>query len=506
MMDLRFELPAGLTVNKLIASLDKFADVQLVLQEYCLRTYYDSFDWRLYQNEILCEFNRSRTASDLVLKNLQNGRVFATVEVPEAPSRMNRLKAGKVRTTLESYLEQRALLPVCTLEYEAYHLLLRNEDQRIILRLLLEDYELLNSQLSFQPARGFLKTAEHIAVTLTEELGMKALDRPVLELALALEGRKPNDYSSKLKIDLDPLMRADLAVKFIFSTLLKAIKVNEQGMIADLDSEFLHDFRVAVRRTRTGLSQLKGVLPSDVTAYFADFFSWLGQVTSPTRDLDVYLAKFETYKHNLPALLHADIEPFLALLQNRRMQNQHELAEKLRSEKYRKTVSEWEHCLKSQSFPESVKMHNLAIKTLADLRIWKIYRRILKEGGAITPLSPAENLHELRKTCKKLRYMIEFFQSLYPKPQIKKLIKQLKGLQDVLGDFQDLDVQIDFVDQCCKDSKNELSSVTLKALDELIRQLTAQKVRARKHYQPAFDEFGLAKNHALFKSLFATHR
>ncbi|MGJ0515132.1 MAG: CHAD domain-containing protein [Methylomicrobium sp.] len=506
MMDLRFELPAGLTVDKLIASLGKFADVQLVLQEYCLRSFYDSFDWRLYQNGILCEFNRSRTTSDLVLKNLQNGRVFATLEVPEAPYRISGFKAGKVRTTLESYLEQRALLPVCTLEYEAYHLLLRNEERRIILRLLLEDYELLNSQLSFQPVRGFLKTAEHIAVTLAEELGMKTLERPVLELALALEGRKPNDYSSKLKIDLDPLMRADLAVKFIFSALLKTMKVNEQGVIADLDSEFLHDFRVAVRRTRTGLSQLKGVLPSDATVYFADFFSWLGQVTSPTRDLDVYLAKFETYKHNLPTLLHAEIEPFLALLQNKRMQNQHELAEKLRSAKYRKTLMEWEHCLKSLSYPESAKMHNLDIKTLADRRIWKVYRRIVKDGGSITPFSPAENLHELRKTCKKLRYMIEFFQSLYPKSQIKKLIKQLKGLQDVLGDFQDLEVQIDFVDRCGKDSKNELSPSTLKALDELSRQLTAQKARARKHYQPAFDGFVQAKNYALFKSLFATHR
>ncbi|MDD1611899.1 MAG: CHAD domain-containing protein [Methylococcaceae bacterium] len=505
-MDLRFELPAGLTVDKLMASLGRFGDVQLVLQEYCLRTYYDSFDWRLYQNGILCELNRSRATSDLVLKNLQNGRTFATLAVSEAPSQTSRFKAGKVRTTLGTYLEQRALLPVCTLEFDAYHLLLRNQDHRIILRLLLEDYDLLNGQLSFQPTRGFLKTAEHIATTLIEELGMMPLERPVLELALGLEGRKPNDYSSKLKIVLDPVMRADLAGKFIFNTLLKTMKANEQGVIADLDSEFLHDFRVAVRRTRTGLSQLKGVLPTDVTAYFADFFSWLGQVTTPTRDLDVYLAKFETYKQHLPAGLHADIEPFLTLLRQKKLKNQQDLADKLRSAKYRQALMEWEQCLKSQAYPKSAKMSHLDIKTLADRRIWKTYRRILEEGKAITVHSPPGDLHELRKTCKKLRYLIEFFQSLYPKPQIRKLINQLKGLQDVLGDFQDLDVQIDFIDQCSKGKDAQLPPATMKALDELIRQLTEQKVRARKHYQPAFDEFVLAKNHALFKSLFATHR
>jgi len=40
----------------------------------------------------------------------------------------------------------------------------------------------------------------------------------------------------------------------------------------------------------------------------------------------------------------------------------------------------------------------------------------------------------------------------------------------------------------------------------LMHQLTTQKRLARKHYQPAFEEFALAKNRALFQSLFAPHR
>ncbi|MFC1662475.1 CHAD domain-containing protein, partial [Gemmatimonadota bacterium] len=39
------------------------------------------------------------------------------------------------------------------------------------------------------------------------------------------------------------------------------MRANEVGMLKNLDSEFLHDFRVAVRRTRSGLTQLKGVFP-----------------------------------------------------------------------------------------------------------------------------------------------------------------------------------------------------------------------------------------------------
>ena len=50
-------------------------------------------------------------------------------------------------------------------------------------------------------------------------------------------------------------------------------------------------------------------------------------------------------------------------------------------------------------------------------------------------------LHELRLDCKKLRYLLEFLRSLYPSGQIERLIKSLKGLQDVLGQFQDTESQ-----------------------------------------------------------------
>jgi len=54
----------------------------------------------------------------------------------------------------------------------------------------------------------------------------------------------------------------------------------------------------------------------------------------------------------------------------------------------------------------------------------------------------AEKLHEPGKTCKKLRYLMEFFQGLYPVTKIGELILVLKGLQDKLGAFNDLYVHI----------------------------------------------------------------
>ena len=67
-------------------------------------------------------------------------------------------------------------------------------------------------------------------------------------------------------------------------------------------------------------------------------------------------------------------------------------------------------------------------------------RRVRKEGRAIGPDSPPEEMHELRKSCKKLRYLMEFFQSLYPAVEVRGC-QALKTILDNLGGFQDLAVQ-----------------------------------------------------------------
>ena len=78
---------------------------------------------------------------------------------------------------------------------------------------------------------------------------------------------------------------------------------------------------------------------------------------------------------------------------------------------------------------------------LASHRITRVYRKMVKMGRAIDDDSPAEDLHELRKVGKELRYLLEFFSSLYPADVVKPFIKTLKGLQDQLGRFQDREVQ-----------------------------------------------------------------
>ncbi|MFZ2169233.1 MAG: CHAD domain-containing protein, partial [Methylococcaceae bacterium] len=368
------------------------------------------------------------------------------------------------------------------------------------------EHELFNNRVSLQTIRGYDKAAGHIIEILTAKLGLTPTNIPLLLTALKLQGRKPNDYSSKLNINLDPDMRADIAAKYIYSHLLKAIKDNEQGTIADTDSEFLHDFRVAVRRTRAGLRQLKGVLPSQISSYYTEFFSWLGQITSSTRDLDVYLLNFAQYKNSLPASIRDDLNPLYEFLLAKQHKAQKQLAKKLRSAKYLSPISEWEQYLKAQAPLKPVEPNaNLTIKHLANRRIWKNYKRVLQEGNAITEHSPSEALHELRKSCKKLRYLLEFFQNLYPEDQIKHFIKNLKGLQEVLGSFQDLSVQESTLKLFSEEMlNNHIHANTFLAMGVLIQNLDKLRSSVRQDFSSKFATFKHEENQSAFKSLLAS--
>ena len=502
-MPLQFDFPPNLNAEKFISKLGGKVKVELVSKQYMLKTYYDSFDWRLYKSDITSEFTRSKNTSTFSLKNLKNNRLITSTDLTEVPAFSHEFESEAVKNHLTPLLDIRALLPVCNLDYESFHLNVLNKDNKTVLRLVIEQQELVNSQLTIIPIKGYSKANEEFVSLIITEFNLVPTIQPTLVIALKLLGRKPNDYSSKLNILLDPYMRADIAVKLIYSYLLKAIKDNEQGTIANTDSEFLHDFRVAIRRTRSGISQLKGLLPDNTNTYFAEFFSWLGQITSNTRDLDVYLLNFESYKNSLPETIRNDLDPLYDFLLIKQKQSQQELAMNLRSIAYLTKISEWEKFLKEQA-PSGVIQANakLSIYQLANQRILKSYKRVLKQGNEINDNSHSEALHDLRKSCKKLRYLLEFFQSLYPENQIKVFIKSLKELQEVLGNFQDYAVQENALKIFSMEMlNNNTSANTLFAIEFLIQNLDKMRNEARNSFSVKFDEFKNKDNQEEFEKL-----
>jgi CHAD domain-containing protein len=246
-------------------------------------------------------------------------------------------------------------------------------------------------------------------------------------------------YSSKPALQLSPGMPAHEALGKIHLALLSAILHNQEGVLKSRDPEFLHDFRVAIRRARSALSQIKGVFPAVDAEPIRIALSSMTRVTGPARDLDVLLEKLEVYESGFPEPVRRNLTPVKESARLRRREQQPVLARALNSDAWAEAVGRWETFLGAGTEPRTLpRKGQRPIGAVASKRIRKAYRRVTRRGS-LAGLE-IESLHRLRIDCKKLRYLLEFFRSLYPAREAASLIKSLKSLQGVLGDIHDLAV------------------------------------------------------------------
>lgn len=482
-------------------------------EESLHRVYYDTFDWRLYQAGLMLWGEGRGRQERIVLADAPAGDELYTASLRRRPKFHQELPEGPLRKRLVPVMEMRALLPVSDIDTTRTHHRLLDDDGKTVVRLVLDqpllkaggDNLALPPRLSLVGVRGYDSWLDETRDACDASPALEPISRDLLSESLNVAGRQVCDYSSKLDIDLDPAMRADQATKKIQLTLLDTIEANIEGTKADIDSEFLHDLRVAVRRTRSALSQIKGVFEQETVDRYKEAFGWVGQVTGPTRDLDVYGLEYETYRDSLPPAMREDLVPFHDFLIRSHKKAQRALRKQLDSDRFNTLLKEWRGFLES---PVGVGHHTasgaMPVRDLANRRIWRMYKRVLREGRAINAESPAEDLHELRKSCKKLRYLIEFFANMYGKKETKSLIRALKRLLDNLGEFQDLEVHAhhlhDFAAQMQK--QGEVPLETLLAMGALVGDLLKRQELARDEFAERFDGFDTKANRSAYRALF----
>ncbi len=515
-MRTEFIIPENLSLDDLQSALQKKSRLHREPVQTIYRAYYDSFDWRLYQDGSLLEDSRSGNEHTLMWRDLKGEYRCPRLKLRAAPRFAWDLPQGPFRELMEPVLEMRELAPKVRIRSRVNSLRILNKDSKTVAWLALEENSLmrqrgvragkLDNRAIVIPVRGYTKQGKGLTNLLRKQ-GLIPAQGDLMQTALSLIGEVPGHYSSKLDLQLDPDMRADQATKIILHRLLDIMLENEDGTRTGTDTEFLHDFRVAIRRTRSALTQIKAVFPKRIIDRYKVEFAWLGQMTSPSRDLDVYLLSFNEYRDSLPDDMQADIEPLREFLIRHQKIEHKALLKALDSARYRRLVDSWRPFLE-EPVNERSTLNNAGrpVTRVASERIWRIYRRAIREGDAITPESPAEDLHELRKTCKKLRYLMEFFQSLYPGNEIKSLVRVLKSLQDNLGNFQDYEVQVatlkNFSHQMVAEGK--VPPDTLLAMGMLIDGLERRQHQAREEFAGRYAGFAAQDHQDRFRNLFAS--
>ncbi len=458
--------------------------VQLASQTQQHVTYFDTFDWRLYNQSLALKWE----APHLTLDALSGDTPPVTDVVAAVPPFATDLPSETaLRRQLESISGIRALQPLvdCASRYDTWRVL--NADDKTVARLVIERHTCTDARtqaqtqaptftrLCLKPLKGYAKEAQRVQTWLLAHDFIPSCTLLYAQ-ALAVLGITPNDYTAKPQFQLDPEMRGDAAMRRILRFLFAVMRRNEAGILNDIDTEFLHDFRVASRRARSAVTQVKGVFSDSVQQPLKQDLASLGAMTNRVRDLDVYLLRQADYHNRLPDYLQGAIEPLFDMLKRDRKQAFRSLVRKLRAKTYADLMTRWETFLDadtSEVTPEPTPNAARPILKIAKKRLSKMAARVVEAGHATLAHMDDEHLHELRIDCKKLRYLLEFFSSLFPPSTINPVIKRLRKLQDELGDFNDCCVQQQFLEAYVERFSD--TEATQQAIAHLIATLEAEK-------------------------------
>jgi len=464
------------------------------------QTYLDTFDWAACRAGLTLVAEQDEALNLNIITDIKGAKLPDLVTIEAVPKWPTDVSEPKMQKRLAKLAGLRSFLPLANVKSEQIIVRVEDKKGRERVRLIVEVNFFrpaprrrmveMGCRLRIECLNGFEKD---YAKTLPRFAGLKNSSQlshfaAIMELA----GKQPLDYSGKLKIKLERDMRSDEALKAILLDQLGQIEANLPGTIADIDSEFLHDLRVAVRRSRSALSRMKGVLPVTLEERFGEELKWIGSITTPLRDLDVYMIDYPEYRAQLSVEQQNNLAPLYEFLCSQHVSARQTLVRHLRSRRFKEFLAKWRTFLE-RPVPQrpTAPIAGFEVGDVADKRIWKTYRRLIDEGSAIKPETAAEALHDLRKTGKKLRYLLEFFASLYPADQVGALVKTLKGLQENLGDFQDLDVQADALHEYSKAmmAAGEHRPEVYMAMGVLVEGFMRRKEQVREEFAARFAMF-----------------
>jgi CHAD domain-containing protein len=465
-------------------------------------TVLDTFDGRLHDAGLRLEHRADR----LVLTG--PGGSVASAPAIVAPRFASELPAGPMRARLADVTEIRALLPVTTLTATMRRAERRNADDKVVAGVTVQQRIAVGGDaiggwlVGVDALTGYERQAADTVELVAPHVGAPE-DGDAVDLALAIAGVDRRGHHVDPGIALEPDMPAIEGFRLVLANLAEAIEVNLPGTLDDVDPEFLHDLRVAVRRTRSILRHGRRVLPPDVLAWAEPAMRSLGDLTSRPRDLDVQVIEWDERVASLDgdAARH-DLEPLRRQIVADRAAAHDELTRGLGGGDVRQLLDQWTAMLAKPIDPHVGGPHAAdPVGVVVADRIGKAQRTLLDHGRAITPTTPADHVHDVRKDAKKLRYLLECFAGVLPSDDRKAFVKRLKRLQDLLGAHQDAEVQADSLRTAADELPPMTTPATYLAVGRLIEQLETARHAARDGFADRFAEYDSKPTRAMLREM-----
>ncbi len=203
------------------------------------------------------------------------------------------------------------------------------------------------------------------------------------------------------------------------------------------DEEALHDFRVAVRRLRSCLRAYDELFTQSVRPKLRRRLKEIASLTGPARDAEVQLAWVTKLGAEIGPHDHAGVNWLSSELESKRARAYDDVREHLQARftkldrALRERLSTYRVTLRvgeGEREPRFAEVAARAIREQMDA--------LRTDVAGISGVDDASHMHRARIHAKRLRYLLE---PLRPERELANaIVRELKRLQDLLGDLNDL--------------------------------------------------------------------
>jgi CHAD domain-containing protein len=481
--------------------------------------YLDTFDWSLLKNKLSLRYRVSNGEAMYTLKSLggiEEGiakRMETEVPLDGPVDIPAEVPVRRIRKLVDGIIFPRKLLEHIRVSTDRRrYQLLSPEGAEIELAFDASSFSLRGlhkkrrtqklHEMEAEIVHGSATALESLAKSLSATFGYLPSTASKFEVAverfkLALPSKKTPE---KLKVLLQD--RLDLAVRKILTYQFQRFREQLPGVRDDIDTEFVHQARVASRRMRSALRLFHDAIPESIAAYLGEELKWLGGRLGTVRDLDVFLLNLSRFKPRIKRFPSKKKQAFENWIEKHRRAPLKALQEDLESSRYRtferRLTQFLERPLPARPrAPLAVK----PVREVAPLVITEKFEAVIEQGHKVLANPKLKQFHRLRIHMKKLRYAIEFMAPAYD-GALDPFIERTVEIQDCLGELQDTVFTGEFIEDLLDDWKGKLVDPDLVFILGEIYQLQAEiEADRRERFGKIWERFSSEETITLLKEI-----
>ena len=207
---------------------------------------------------------------------------------------------------------------------------------------------------------------------------------------------------------------------------LEQVAANATGAAAGRDPEYLHQLRVGVRRLRSALRAFRELLRRGRADATERPWRIMMRTLGAARDWDVFQASLGPSELQLGA-------------RKRRRAAQRRLRALVRSPRFRTVRLRTFGWAQSRPWRRNAQPEE-PLPHFARRALQRLYDRLLGTARAIDWRDAARR-HRVRIRVKRMRYGCDCFATAFRGRRVDAFVQQLRTLQDILGEMNDIEVQ-----------------------------------------------------------------